>query len=49
MTSSGPPEDHVDIKLTDGGIGDADENENGVITDPGGYAKPVQADARLRW
>jgi hypothetical protein len=31
--------DHVDISLTDGGIGDADGLPNGVITDPGGITK----------
>ena len=37
--------DHVDVTLTDGGAGDADGAENGVIDDPGGIAKlPVAAD-----
>jgi hypothetical protein len=30
--------DHVDISLTDGGIGDDDNSANGSITDPGGIA-----------
>ena len=28
--------DHVDISLTDGGVGDADGEANGIIDDPGG-------------
>lgn len=36
--------DHVDISLTDGGIGDADGLPNGVITDPGGMVRSSQAD-----
>jgi len=31
----------IDITLTDGGIGDADGEENGVIVDPGGPAAPA--------
>jgi len=40
----GTAQDHVDIELTDGGIGDADGLADGTITDPGGYAKTVQGD-----
>ncbi len=41
----GEVNDHVDVTLTDGGAGDADGAENGVIDDPGGIAKlPVASD-----
>lgn len=37
--------DHVDITLTDGGVGDDDGIANGQIRDPGGFAiVPVQGD-----
>lgn len=41
---AGTAEDHVDVTLTDGGVGDADGVADGTITDPGGYAKTVQGD-----
>ena len=31
--------DHVDIRLTDGGVGDDDQTANGTIVDPGGIAR----------
>ena len=37
--------DHLEIRLTDGGIGDADGQEDGTITDPGGVAKLAPSDS----